>query len=204
MDNAVALVQAYLRLNGYFTVSEFPIVAVTRGGEYRTATDLDILALRFPRAGRLTPAVRRGPAADEEHADPDPALGIGAEQADMIVGEIKEGRAALNEAATDPGVIRAALAAFGCCSRQEAPPIVEALLRDGSARLPIGHRIRYVVFASITDQSAGNYHVVSLRHVVESLRAYIAEHWAMLRHADSKDPAFGFLMTLAKAERGTP
>jgi len=26
----------------------------------------------------------------------------------------------------------------------------------------------------------------------------------MLHHADSKDPAFGFLMTLAKAERGSP
>ncbi|MEW5918161.1 MAG: hypothetical protein AB1762_17295, partial [Gemmatimonadota bacterium] len=174
-----------------------------KGGTYRTATDLDILALRFPRAGRLTPALKRSPAADEEHADPDPALGVSAEQADMIVGEIKEGRAALNEAATDPGVIRAALAAFGCCSREEAPRVVETLLREGSARLPIGHRIRYVVFAS-TERSTGNYRSVSLRHVVDSLRAYITEHWEMLRHTDSKDPAFGFLMTLAKAERGTP
>jgi hypothetical protein len=54
MDNSVALVQAYLRLNGYFTVSELPVIASTKGGGYRTATDLDILALRFPRAGRIT------------------------------------------------------------------------------------------------------------------------------------------------------
>ena len=204
MDNSVALVQAYLRLNGYFTVSEFPVIASTKGGGYRTATDLDILALRFPRAGRITPGAGRRGAADEEHLDPDPALGVSAEHADMIVGEVKEGRAALNEAATDPGVIRAALAAFGCCSRDEAPGIVQTLLRDGTAQLPIGHRIRYVVFAALTAEAVGQYHVVSLRHVVEVLRTYISEHWDMLHHAESKDPAFGFLMTLAKAERGSP
>ena len=61
MDNAVALVQAYLRLNGYFTVSEYPVVATRSGGEYRTATDLDVLAFRFPNPGQLVPARdRRG------------------------------------------------------------------------------------------------------------------------------------------------
>lgn len=204
MDNAVGLVQAYLRLNGYFTVSEFPVIAASKGGGYRTATDLDILAFRFPRAGRVTPGSGRRASADEEHLDPDPALGISAEQADMIVGEVKEGRAALNEAATDPGVIRTALAAFGCCSREEAPAIVQTLLRDGTAQLPIGHRIRYVVFAGLTVEAVAQYDVISIRHVVESLRAYIGKHWDVLRHADSKDPAFGFLMTLAKAERGSP
>ena len=49
MDNAVALVQAYLRLNGYFTVTEYPVIATRRDGTYRTATDLDVLAFRFPK-----------------------------------------------------------------------------------------------------------------------------------------------------------
>jgi len=203
VDNSVALVQAYLRLNGYFTVSEFPVIAAMKGGGYRTATDLDILALRFPRAGRIAPAHGRRATADEEHLDLDPALGANADHADMIVGEVKEGRAMLNDAATDAGVIRAALAAFGCCSRDEAPKIVESLLRDGTALLPIGHRIRYVVFAALGG-AGGIYHAVSLGHVVDSMRSYINEHWEMLHHADSKDPAFGFLMTLAKAERGSP
>ena len=48
MDNAVALVQAYLRLNGYFTVSECPVVEPLRPGNVRTMTDLDILGFRFP------------------------------------------------------------------------------------------------------------------------------------------------------------
>ena len=34
MDNAVALVQAYLRINGYFSVAEFPILEDSHGQFY--------------------------------------------------------------------------------------------------------------------------------------------------------------------------
>jgi len=43
MDGAVAIVETYLRLNGYFTVTEFPVVELHDGADYRTATDLDSL-----------------------------------------------------------------------------------------------------------------------------------------------------------------
>ena len=56
MDNAVALVQAYLRLNGYFTVSEYPVVEELRHGGVRTMTDLDILGFRFPGAAACSHA----------------------------------------------------------------------------------------------------------------------------------------------------
>jgi len=49
MDNAVALVQAYLRINGYFTVAEFPILEGSHG-QLHEVTDLDMLAIRFPGA----------------------------------------------------------------------------------------------------------------------------------------------------------
>lgn len=52
MDISVAIVQAYLRINGYFTVSEYPVVEAMRHGGYRAAAELDILAVRFPDAGR--------------------------------------------------------------------------------------------------------------------------------------------------------
>ena len=200
MDNAVALVQAYLRLNGYFTVSEYPIVATRAGGGYRTATDVDILAFRFPRAGRLVPGHSR---LDEEHMVLDPALGAPADHADMLIGEVKEGRAALNEAASDAGVLRATLVAFGCCTRQEAPAVVEALVRHGKTLLPVGHEVRMVVFASLTDSASARYRTIGLRHVLEFLRGYIRDHWEVLRHWDSRDPAFGMLVTLAKAEQGS-
>lgn len=203
MDNAVALVQAYLRLNGYFTVSEYPVVAARGHGDYRTATDLDVLAFRFPNAGQLVPARDRRGSRDENHMALDAALRTPADRADMILGEVKEGRAMLNEPATDPGVLRATLVAFGCCPPHQATDLAATLVRDGRAVLPIGHEIRLVVFASLTDAPAGKYHVVSLHQVVSYLRAYIREHWEVLRHWDSKDPALGFLITLAKAERGS-
>ena len=203
MDNAVALVQAYLRLNGYFTVSEYPVVAASRGA-YRTATDLDILAFRFPHAGRLVPARDRKGSRDEDHMAIDAALGAPTEHADMIVGEVKEGRAVLNEAALDAGVLRAVLVAFGCCPAEEAAHVAEELVRHGRASLPVGHDIRIVVFASITDtEISPKFRTIGLRHVVEFLRALLRDHWDVLRHWDSKDPAFGMLVTLAKAEQGS-
>ena len=33
MDTAVSLVETYLRVNGYFTVTEFPVVESSHGGE---------------------------------------------------------------------------------------------------------------------------------------------------------------------------
>ncbi len=83
MDAAVSLVETYLRINGYFTVTEFPVVELPEGADYRIATDLDILALRFPTARRMVPGDD-----DEESwaAGLDPALGIGGDEVDMIVG----------------------------------------------------------------------------------------------------------------------
>ena len=71
MDTSVALVQAYLRINGYFTVTEYPVIASRSDGTYRTATDLDILAFRFPNAGRLVPG--RRPGCDEDNFSVDEA-----------------------------------------------------------------------------------------------------------------------------------
>ena len=201
MDNAVALVQSYLRLNGYFTVTEFPVIATRRDGGYRTATDLDVLAFRFPGAGHIVPGRRL--ALDQEHLVVDEILHAPQGRADMLIGEVKEGRGELNAAVSDPAVLRAVLAGFGCCSREDAPRIAERLLRDGHAQVPGGHHIRIVIFASVVETADTSRHLmIPLGHIVRFLRDYVDEHWEMLRHSDSKDPAFGFLMTLAKAEKG--
>ena len=59
MDTAVGLVQSYLYMNGYFTVTEYPVLELMASGEYRTVTDVDILALRIPGAGRYLDGERR-------------------------------------------------------------------------------------------------------------------------------------------------
>lgn len=200
MDTAVGLVQAYLRLNGYFTVTEYPVITKARSGDFRTATDLDVLAFRFPGAGRLVPGKR--PGSDEYLTHVDEALGVASKHADMLIGEVKEGRAVVNEAASDPSVLRVVLTSFGCCPPADAPAAVESLLRRGSAPLPNGHRIRMAVFASLTKDADPRYLTISLGHILGYMRGYIDEHWEVLRHSDTRDPALGFLMTIAKAERG--
>lgn len=200
MDNAVALVQAYLRVNGYFTVAEYPVLESTRGSGYRTSTDLDILAFRFPSAGRLIARSGSSAAGDQLEATTDPALKAPAGRADMVVGEVKEGRARLNEAATHPSVLRSALVRFGCCSAAEAPTVVSELLRDGRAVLPVGHQIRLIAFGS-TAGPQGKWTVVTLSQVVTYLQDYVREYWDVLRHVEEKDPAFGMLVLLEKVLR---
>lgn len=205
MDQAVALVESYLRINGYFTVTEYPLIEVGKFGDYRTATDLDVLAFRFPGAGRLVPfqAGRPGSNAGMESFAPDPCLGSEKDQADMLIGEVKEGRAELNAAARDPLVLRAALTRFGCCPPDHVPGVVQALLQYGHARTHCGHVVRLIAFGSLPPLSNGGKCVaISLGHVQEFLEAYIREHWGLLCHAQFKDPAFGFEIMLEKARRG--
>ena len=205
MDHAVALVESYLRVNGYFTVTEYPVVEACRYGGYRTATDLDVLAFRFPRVGRLTQFQAGRPTnnPDVEIFAPDPHLGSLVDQGDMLIGEVKEGRAELNAAARDPAVLRAVLARFGCCSPEHVPGVVQALLQHGSTHTHSGHVVRLIAFGSLPPESNGRkYTVISLGHVREFLEAYIREHWDVLCHAQFKDPAFGFEIMLEKARRG--
>jgi len=201
MDNAVALVQAYLHINGYLTVVEYPIVEAMRGGDFRTATDIDVLAFRFAGAGRCLRA-DRWRAAGQDRFEPDPELGVSSDQADMIIGEVKEGRAELNKGTRDPFVLRSALVRFGCCAGEEVEEAVKRLLSRGSAVTPGGHAVRMVVFASTRGTPRGAARVISLAHVVRYLEAYVHEHWDVLKHVQLKDPAFGFLATREKAVRG--
>lgn len=203
MDNAVALVNAYLHINGYLTVAEYPVVEAMRGGGYRTATDLDILAFRFPGSGRLVSGAGNGQEGAVV-ASPDAALAIGPDEADMLIGEVKEGRAELNQAATDAAVLRAALMRFGCCPAEHVAREVEELIRHAKTTTPRGHRTRLVAFGSTPPGGFHRYQVILLGHIVQFLKEYINEHWEVLHAAEFKDPAFGFLMAVEKALRGVP
>ena len=132
---------------------------------------------------------------------PDPALGSLSDQADMIIGEVKEGQAQLNRAMRQPAVLQAALTRFGCCTPAEAAEAVRILLRKGHTQTHCRHNVRLVAFGST--QGGGPRHtVITLGHVVDFLRDYIRRYWDILHHTDFKDPAFGFLVLLEKAEQG--
>ncbi len=204
MDPAVSLVQAYLRINGYFTVSEYPVLEVLARGRYQEATDLDILAVRFPGAGRLIPRARGKPGEDLGIFEPDGALHCPPSAVDMLIGEVKEGRAELNRGARNPAVLRVALARFGCCPMHDTEPVVEDLLRRGEGTTPSGHRVRLVAFGSVVPEGPDPpWLVVSLGRVLDFLHSYLSEHWEILHHAQFKDPALGYLVAAEKAARGS-
>ena len=205
MDNSVALVESYLRVNGYLTVTEYPLVEVSKYGGYRTATDLDVLAFRFPGAGRLVSVKGRSSLKDSVPVAfaPDPALQCAPEEADMLIGEVKEGRADLNRAARDPAVLQAALSRFGCCHAASVADVVRELLHRGHAHTHSGHSVRLVVFGSTSGERLINGVItISLGHVREFLQDFVEEHWQILRQEQLKDPALGFLVMLEKAKRG--
>jgi hypothetical protein len=203
MDNAVALVQAYLHVNGYFTVVEYPILEAHRAGPARSVTDLDVLAVRFSGAGHDVVRGQSHRPMKGRVFEPDPALGCASGRPDMIVGEVKEGAARFNAATRDPHVLQVALSRFGCCRAEDAEELASSLLTLGRVEAPSGHVVRMVAFGSAADtDGARRWHTVPMSHVVEFLRTYLRDYWDVLRHAQIKDPTIGVLALLEKFSAG--
>ncbi len=196
MDTTVELVQAYLQLNGYFTVTEYPLLELSPH-QGRAATDLDVLAFRFPMAGQEIRGPQKRMAAPVIY-QPDSVLGAAPDQADMIIGEVKAGRAHFNPAASNPLIVAAGLARFGCCSPDAAKDLARQLIRRGRAETSHGHTVRMVAFGSRTDQ-ATRWHTVAIGHIVQFLTDYLRKHWSELRYADFKNSALSFLALLEKS-----
>lgn len=200
MDHAVALVQAYLQLNGYFTSAEYPIIAAAGRSGFRTITDIDVLAFRFASGEPLSHHPRRAPKGLNV-SEIDPGLGVPADSIDMVIGEVKEGRVGINTGIQDPEVLRAVVSRFGEVG--DASRVVDQLLQSGTALIPPSFSVRLIAFGSFPPGSAvPPCRIISLGHVLAYLQSYVRKHWQMLRHLQFKDPAFGFLMTLEKARRG--
>lgn len=194
MDTAVALVQAYLRMNGYFTVAEYPVLEVTAHAPARTMTDLDILAIRLHRE----PPAPGGIAV----VGPDPALGAELGAADMIVGEVKEGKPRLNPAMRDPAVLEAAFTRFGCCPADLAADLVDELLRNGRVVAPAGHVIRTVAFGNPQHTgSSRRWHTVPLEHIIDYLTDNLRSNWPAIGRTQIKDEVLGLFALMEKSRR---
>lgn len=200
MDEAVALVESYLHVNGYFTVPNYPVMLPTPRG-FQQATDLDLLAFRFPEAGRL---VRPGSRRDRLLAfETDPALDVPADRVDMIVAEVKQGAATFNPAAWRRDVLEVGLVRFGCCESEAAADVVRGLFAKGEASTPAGHTIRAVAFGSTTDGRPVRARIVTLDRVAAFLTDHLRRHWDVLHAAQFGGSALGTLAVLEKARRGT-
>ena len=204
MDTAVALVQAYLHVNGYFTVAEYPVLEAYRGDQARTVTDIDILAFRFAAAGHDVIHGRRRQPLGGRASPPDTVLACPLDRPDMIVGEVKEGSARFNAAMRDPVVLEVALRRFGCTSPERVREVTQQLLSRGHVITPEGHSVRMVAFGDVRDGEApGVWTTVPMRHVVQFLQEHLRQHWEVLRHAQLRGPAFGVLALIEKWGVGT-
>jgi hypothetical protein len=198
VDHAVALVQAYLHINGYFTVTEYQVLEALSEGGYKTATDIDLLALRLPHAGGPRPI--RDEETDKEF-EPDPALETQDKRPDLLIIEVKEGRAELNPEAQPRGS-RCRPTSMGLLSGGASLESDRSAAEEGKCRHPIGPenphtRLR---FRHRPEEGPGFQGDLAWpRH--SYLRGYIEEHWDLLRHAQVKQPALGLLALLEQASR---
>ncbi len=198
MDTAVALVQSYLYMNGYFTVTEYPVLELLDSGEVRSVTDADMLAVRFPGVGVQVPHATHG-----SRLVCDPLLDVPEDRLDLVIGEVKEGRAEINAAARDPEVLHAVLHRFGHVDEETADEIVGQLLADGEAFHPDGPRVRLIAFGSRPPREGPVfYRWISLGHIARFMHETISARWKAAQAIQSKDPALSFLLLLEKALRG--
>ncbi len=210
MDPAVQIVQAYLQLNGYFTICEFPVVERSgRGGRYSTTTDIDVLALRFPHAVheiRVRPPGRgRATGSDRSdralQLDVDPALKIPADRLDMIIGEVKHGRAEANPRLLDPLVLETAISRTGCCPPAAVQRTVERLARQGHAELDHGGgrqcRVRLMAFGGI-ESGGGKVEAMRLQHAARFIQEHLCKYDRELKPARFGDPMVDLFQLLQK------
>jgi hypothetical protein len=198
MDIAVNLIETYLRLTGYLTLSEFEVQRKDEDGEFRTVTDVDIMAMRLP-----GPVYVGDPHHDRE-GDlillDDPVLRLEDDCVDVIIGEVKQGEADLNPGIFDHAVLHSMLRRVEWVYDESLARVVEALQRGEVHYSPArgGGRVRTRLVAfGRADQS--NLNVITHSHVVSTLLRFFEEHEAAFRPIQFKEPAPAFLRLLLKA-----
>lgn len=152
-DPALDLATAYLRLNGYFLITEQDLHVREHDG-YRSLTDIDIIAIRPPTAPG--PEHHRHGERVEEClivTDSDPLLDLDPTRFDVIIGEVKTGEAAVNPPLRTAGALHAALRRTGDLYATGLDDVVDQLLDEGDATTSTA-RVRLVAFAGYGHRSS--------------------------------------------------
>lgn len=196
MDIAVNLVESYLRLNGYLTLSEVEVQKKMKSGLYETLTDVDIVALRFP--GEIY-------ATDPNDDDcrllliNDDVLELRPDTIDVIIGEVKQGEAVFNPGLTRHEVLHAVLHRVEWIYASPLEDVIGHLSDSGMSTVPARSggviRTRLVAFGRA---ERSNLNTISLSHIVEVMVRFMDEFDDVLLPAQFKEPAQAFLRLLAK------
>jgi len=198
MDVATDLVEAFLRSNGYMTLSELPIQALNKRGDWETVTDVDILAIRFP--GRVFMA---DPHSDEQ-ADylevPGVPLFLEEDTIDVIIGEVKQGEARFNPSIAKHHTLRTALHRLAWIySKGDLAQVVGDLNEKGVCYTPARGggtvRTRLVAFGQ-ADEVTMN--IIPIGVILERSVGTLDSHEELLRSARSSSAAASMLKLLHK------
>ena len=198
MDIGVNLVESYLRLAGYLTLSEFEVQGRRDDGSYETITDVDIVGVRFP--GDVV--------VGDPHDDgsnlmliEDPKLELQPDCVDVIIGEVKQGQATINTGLFDHRTLHAVLQRIDWVYGEEIDVVVAGLQEDGIHTSPARGgagtvRTRIVAFGQ---EAATCLNVITHAHIINTLLSFFDQFGEALRPLQFKEPATGFLRLLAKS-----
>ena len=199
MDVATDLVEAFLRSNGYLTLSELPIQALNKRGDWETVTDVDILAIRFP--GRVFMADPH----NEEQADylemPGVPLFLEDDTIDVIIGEVKQSEARFNPSIAKRQTLSTALHRLAWIySEGDLDQVVEDLNEKGVCHTPARGggtvRTRLVAFGQ-ADEVTMN--VIPIGVILERSAGTLDSHEELLRSARSSSAAASMLKLIYKS-----
>jgi hypothetical protein len=198
VDIAVNLVENYLRLTGYMTLSEFEVQRRDKSGRFKTVTDIDIMGIRFP--GDIYLGDPHGPSDYAMLLLDDPVLELEDDTIDVIVGEVKQGQAELNPGIKDHGVLHSMLRRVAWVYDVDIRKVIDGLQREGIHRARgkagVTVRTRLVAFGR-SDHSDVN--TVALSHMVTTLLDFFEKHEDAFRPIQFREPAPAFLSLLLKA-----
>jgi hypothetical protein len=202
VDAASGLVEAYLHVNGYLTLSEWQIQALNQHGQWDTITDVDILALRFP--GVIYLADSHDPDVQSTLRVPGDLLMLEEGIIDVIIGEIKEGEAVFNPAMTRHETMHTVLHRLRWLYGADGlTPVVVDLTERGVSRTaaPGGGtvRTRLVAFGRAPQLTENT---IPIGLLIEQAALFLAEHDALLRSARFANPVAATLKLLHKAGFG--
>ena len=197
MDIGVDLVEAYLRLNGYFTITEFEVLRETTPGNYQTVTDVDMIAVRFP--GPMYIADSHGKGESPALLVEDPVLDLEPDTVDVIIGEVKQGEAVFNPGLTDHHTLHTVLQRVAWLYDED----VHQVARDLEKRLvcyqaePLDRKVRTRLVA-FGRSPINDMHTISLTHVFDTMIGQFAEYGDALRAAQFRNPAAALIRLLVK------
>lgn len=198
MDIAVSLVESYLRLNGYLTLSEFEIQSRGTDGTFETVTDIDIMGIRFP--GEVYAGDPHGGGEARLLLLADDALELADGQIDVILGEVKQGEAEFNPGIRRHDVLHQILRRVQWLFATGVNEVVDDLARRNLCIVPARGggtiRVRLVAFGRAP---ANDLHTITHSHIVNTLLRFFSGEDHAFRPAQFSSPAPAMLNLLLKS-----